>query len=516
MTPAVDVFSSNVSLNVLTNVARTIIMAIVGLVMVPYYLGEFGLSVYAIIPLATTITNYFLIVSDSLSNAFSRYMVMAVQRGDMDGANRVFTTSVIGMARVMLILLPIVVVIAFASPYVFSIGPSEALDVQLMFLLIAASSLLISFTASLGSVYMAYNKMYITYISRAVQTLSQVAVVFLLFFIDNPSLTLIGWSYLVSAAVMLVIMLAYLRRVCPTLRLSRGLYDARLIREMGGLGAWSTISEVGNLLFIQASLVVVNIMLGSDARGSFSIAANVIMMIHTVSTSVAVSAVPLAYRQFVQGDTDGMTNTLRIFSKFIGIMMSFPLVFLLAFCPEVLELWLGAPYPDICDMLYIMIPAEVAICAVSALTQVPIVFKAMRPAAMATCIMGLVNVLGAVAVLTFTDIGVLGVCATWVVSMLVLKIGFYPYYTNHLVGGGVWRYVSPIVGCYGVFVMLLVAFWALTRSFDMPASWIPVLLAFFAGFAIFFVVAMRFFFNRGERGTIVTYLPRFVQRVIRT
>ena len=126
----------------------TVIMALVGLIMVPYYLGEFGLSVYAIIPLATTITNYFLIVSDSLSNAFSRYMVMAVQSGDMDGANRVFTTSVLGMGRVIVMLLPVVAVIAFASPYIFNIGPSAALDVQLMFLLIAVSSLLISFTAS--------------------------------------------------------------------------------------------------------------------------------------------------------------------------------------------------------------------------------------------------------------------------------------------------------------------------------------------------------------------------------
>ena len=516
MAPAEDVFSSKVSLNVLTNVVRTVIMALVGLIMVPYYLGEFGLSVYAIIPLATTITNYFLIVSDSLSNAFSRYMVMAVQSGDMDGANRVFTTSVLGMGRVIVMLLPVVTVIAFASPYIFNIGPSAALDVQLMFLLIAVSSLLISFTASLGSVYMAYNKMYITYISRAVQTLSQVATVVLLFFLEDPSLTLIGWSYLVSAAIMLVIMLAYLRKVCPTLRFSRTLYDGRLIRDMGGLGAWSTISEVGNLFFIQASLIVVNVMLGSDAQGSFSIAANVIMMVHTVSTSVAVSVAPLAYRQFVQGDTDGMMDTLRIFSKFIGVMMAFPLVFLLAFCPQVLELWLGAPYHDICEMLYVMIPAEIAISAVSALMQVPIVFKAVRPAAMATCAAGVANVVASVVILILTDWGVLSVCAVWAVSMLVLKVGFYPHYTDRLVGGGIRRYLLPIVECYAVFALLLVLFWVLTRFFIMPVSWFAVLGLFFVGFAAFFVVVMRCFFNRGERATIVTYLPGFVQKVIRS
>ncbi|MBR1974007.1 MAG: hypothetical protein IKA33_04995, partial [Candidatus Methanomethylophilaceae archaeon] len=95
-------FSSKVSLNVLTNVVRTVVMAIVGFMMVPYYIGEFGMAAYAIIPLITTVTTYFLAMSDSLASAFTRYTAVAVGEGDMDAVNRTFTSSVVGMAKCIL------------------------------------------------------------------------------------------------------------------------------------------------------------------------------------------------------------------------------------------------------------------------------------------------------------------------------------------------------------------------------------------------------------------------------
>ena len=288
---ASDAFSSKVSHNMVSNIVRTVLMALIGLLMVPYYLDEFGLATYAILPLATTVTNYFLIISDSIANAFSRYMVIAIQNKDVEGTNRVFTTSVIGLGKCMAVLLVFSIIVSVAAPYVFQTGESSRADVQSMFFMIMVASMAISFSASLGSVYMAYNKLYITYWSRAVQTLLQVVLVVGFFALSGPSLPLIGVSYIISSIVMFVMMAVPLKRVCPTLKFSRHLYDRDLIRNMGNLGVWSTLSEMGNLLFIQASMIVVNLFLGSQIQGTFSIAANVIMMIHTACTAVAAAAV---------------------------------------------------------------------------------------------------------------------------------------------------------------------------------------------------------------------------------
>lgn len=342
-----DSFSSRVSLNMVTNIVRTVIMALVGFLMVPYYIGEFGLSTYAIIPLVTTITTYFLAMSDSLANAFTRYMAVAVQQGDMDTANRTYTSSTIGMLKCIAALMPVVLLVSVLAPYIFDVGEAHSLDVQLAFFMILVSSLMLSFSACMGSVFMAHNKMYITYTGRIIHCVLQVGLVLAFFLFTEPSLTLIGVSYVVSTAVFLIIMAVYLRRECPQIRFSRSCYDPHLLRKMSGLGLWAIICEFGSLMFIQASMIVVNLMVGSTAQGSFSVAANVISMTNTACTSIAAAAMPLAYRCYAQRDTDGMVRILKIFTKFVGLFMAFPLAYVMIFAPQVIGIWLGPGYSDI-------------------------------------------------------------------------------------------------------------------------------------------------------------------------
>ena len=509
-----DSFSSRVSLNMVTNIVRTVIMALVGFLMVPYYIGEFGLSTYAIIPLVTTITTYFLAMSDSLANAFTRYMAVAVQQGDVDTANRTYTSSTIGMLKCIAALMPVVLLVSVLAPYIFDVGEAHSLDVQLAFFMILVSSLMLSFSACMGSVFMAHNKMYITYTGRIIHCVLQVGLVLAFFLFTEPSLTLIGVSYVVSTAVFLIIMAVYLRRECPQIRFSRSCYDPHLLRKMSGLGLWAIICEFGSLMFIQASMIVVNLMVGSTAQGSFSVAANVISMTNTACTSIAAAAMPLAYRCYAQRDTDGMVRILKIFTKFVGLFMAFPLAYVMIFAPQVIGIWLGSGYSDIYPMLYIMLPAEVAVCTVNALIEVPVVFERMRPVALATGAFGVLNVLMSVVILTVTDWGVLGVCVSWTVSMLLLKLVFYPLYASKLTSGGLKKYIPSLAYSYVAFAVLLAIGYASTRVFTLPTTWTAVLLSLLVGFLIYFVVMMRLLFNKEERELVTTFLPGFVQRII--
>lgn len=512
MTSRKDAFSSRVSLNMVANILRTVLMALAGLLMVPYYIDEFGLATYAILPLATTVTNYFVMISDSLSSAFSRYMSISVQTKDSDSLNTVFSSSVIGMVKCMALMLPIAVLVSIAAPYIFHVGPSSYADVQIMFFLIMLASMMISFGASLGGVYMAYNSLYITYFSRALQTASQVGVVIVLIALRGPSLPIIGVSFLISALLMLAAMALRLRSVCPTLRFGLRRYDKNLLAEMGRLGFWAILSEFGSLLFIQASMVVVNMMLGSGTQGLFSIAANMIMMVHTACAALAAVSIPLVYREYANGDIDELLQVLKIFSKFIGVTMAFPLAYLIVFMPQILGVWLGQEYPDLQIMLYIMLPVEVLICSTSVLSDVPVVFARVKPLALATFILGIVNVVSASLILQFTDIGVTGVCLSWVFSMILLKLVFYPIFCHSLTGGSYKRYYMPILDAHLAFFGCAIVLYAISLVFVPPMTWIGILVPFFLLFLLFFILEMRFMFSRRDMEMIRTYLPRFIQR----
>ena len=161
-----------------------------------------------------------------------------------------------------------------------------------------------------------------------------------------------------------------------------------------------------------------------------------------------------------------------------------------------------------------MVPIEVTVCAVSAYIQVPIAYMQVRPVAAATIITGLVNIVGAVLVIQFTDYGVLGVCVVWSLSMLLLKVGFFPTYCSRLTRSGIVGMLKPIVISNAVFVVLLGIFYVINEFYTLPSTWFAILFLFFICFALFFVLSLRFLYSRDEKSMIVSFLPGFVQRFI--
>lgn len=506
-----DSFSSRVSINVTINIIRTIVMALTGFLMVPYYIGTLGMATYAIIPLITSITMYFLAMSDSLAEAFARYTAISVQRGDPGAINRTYTSSTIGMAKCIALLMPLVFLLSFVSPFIFDVGGTSDLSVQSTFLMIIISTLLLSFSASMGSVFMAYNKMYITYIGRIIQCLLQAGLVILLFYVDSPSLVIVGISYVVAIVVFLLMMWACLRVICPEVRFSLGYYDRELLGRMGRLGIWAVIAELGSLLFVQTSMVVVNIMIGSEEQGSFSVAANMLSMINTACTAVSASVIPLIYRCYAKGDTDGMVLTLKVYSKFIGLFMAFPIAYLVLFVPQIIGIWIGGGYEDIYPMLYIMLPAEICVCVASPMICIPTVHARLRNTAMVTVALGLFNVILAM-IFVWIGWGTLGVCVAWTISMVMLKMIYYPACASKLTSGTYGRYVRSLLYAYAVFAMAVAIGFCLTQFYTLPTTWLAVLSSAAIGFAIYLVIMFKFMFDDDEKRMMGTFLPGFLQR----
>ena len=230
-----DNFFNKVSINLVTNVFRTVVMAILGLVMVPYYISKFGLSDYALIPLATTITSYVLVISDSLAESFSRYMTISVQGKGDDNVNKIYTSSIIGMGKCMAVFIPACLIIALVSPYIFQTGTIGTLDVQILFFCILLSSILVSYSACFSCVFMAYNKLYITYIDKTIYIVLQVILVILFFNIYGPSMSLIGISYIIAVLVMIAIMYIQVKRLKLGFKVKKCDYDNTLLRKMFNL-----------------------------------------------------------------------------------------------------------------------------------------------------------------------------------------------------------------------------------------------------------------------------------------
>ena len=507
-------FFSKVSLNMVTNITRVIVMALVGFLMVPYYIDQFGLATYAILPLATSITTYVLVASESLADSFTRFMIIAIQKGDRNEITRTYSSSVIGMVRIILILLPAAVLISILSPYLFNVGDDSHLEVQMMFIQVMIASLLVSFTTSLDSIYMAHNYLYRLYSVRIVHCLIQVVFVVLFFICFGPSLTLLGLSYLLAAVILVVWLLFGIKRIDPEIRVDRSTFDKDLLKEMSNLGIWSVITRLGYILFIQTSQIVVNVCLGSQIQGEFSIIVNIISMIATTCTAFVAVGVPVLYKHYNNGDKNMLISNLDLFTKFIGMILAFPIAYLIIFAPQVLTAWLGTTYENTVAMVMIMVPLCVARCSMDILPSVAILYKNVRTMGLWTIGLGILNVILAVILIQFTDLGVFGACIAWDISIGLLNFVFYPVFISRLMNVNIMIFFKSLIVDYIAFGILIGLGLLFNNYFELPYGWIPILLSFTAMFIVFAVISMRIGLNKEERGIVVTFFPQFLQKYL--
>ncbi|MDC7951397.1 oligosaccharide flippase family protein [Methanomassiliicoccaceae archaeon COG_1] len=508
-------FRTRTPLNAAVNVARTAVMALVGILLVPFYLDSLGLATYGIIPLATTMTSYVMILADSLGIACSRYATLAIH--NEPNASRTISTAFYGLVRACLVIMPIVLLLAYLSPEIFGVSDNSYADVRMMFLLIFASSMIVAVTSALTSVFNAFNNLYQLYLARLAYTLVQVGLIFFLFTFDTPSLVTVGVSYLLSSMLLFIIICLLAKRSYPQLSLRYRDYDRKQFKKMSNLGTWTVVIRIGNMLYIQASLVIINMYLGAEYSGGFSIISSLISMIHTACYSVTAAFDPLVYICYAKKDYKQLYKLVRTGMKFVAFLFAMPVAFVIVFSPEILTAWVGSRYTEdpynLQELVVIALLPDVAYCAATMLQSLPEVYLKVKELAKYTVLFGVVNVTLSVCVTWYTDWGVKGVTAVWAASMAAYTIATIVF-NERITGFERFSLAKPVAFGYMAMAFLCAVFYAMSRFVDLPGQWAPIIAVFLILFGAYMFVLSRMM-KESEKEMVATFMPEFLVKVFR-
>ena len=241
-------FKEKTSLNLITNILRTLAMVLIGIFLVPYYVDSLGIASYAIIPLATTMATYIQFVSDSIAYASIRYTALAFNNGNSDEANKTLSTSFYGLGKICLMCAPFGILLAIFSPVVFDISGNADFEVQILFGMIILSSLIVTLSTPFNGVFYASNSLYLIYFAKFAYTMSQIATILILFVASKPSLSSIGIGYFVSSVIIFVLLYILAKRTDRSMTLDKKLCDSELFKKIGTLGFWSILNKIGGML----------------------------------------------------------------------------------------------------------------------------------------------------------------------------------------------------------------------------------------------------------------------------
>ena len=114
-------FAQQLPKNLIANILYFLINVAIGLYLVPYFISTLGVAAYGLIPLATSFTGYVGILVQSINTAVTRFLTIDLQRGDYPAANKTFSTAFFGLASVIALMIPIVIIVSYFIPVIFNV-----------------------------------------------------------------------------------------------------------------------------------------------------------------------------------------------------------------------------------------------------------------------------------------------------------------------------------------------------------------------------------------------------------
>ena len=133
--------------NVSSNITYISAQVAVTLWLTPYLIGYLGIAGFGMIPLVNSLVSYMAVLTTALNSAVSRFLAIDLGKGDRIAANKTFNTALLGLAGIILFLIPVAFTISLAFPNLFQVPSGWEKDASWLFFIVA----LAFFTTVMGS-----------------------------------------------------------------------------------------------------------------------------------------------------------------------------------------------------------------------------------------------------------------------------------------------------------------------------------------------------------------------------
>jgi len=492
--------------NLITNVVLFLVSILIGVFLVPYYIDTLGVSSYALVPLATSITSYVNLVIQSLNSSVSRYLTVDLQRGDFNKANIIFNTSLFGMLGISLLSLPIIIVVSYYAPTFFEVSTNQRYDAYLLFLGTILSFLISTLGGVFGVSLFAYNRLDLQNILSISDIVIKVAVIILLFSNYSPMLCHIGFANLIASIIIFIATIYISKKVNPHFKVNLSNFKISEMKEIANTGNWLIINQVGTILFLQMDLIVVNKLFGPVAGGEYAALLTWSRLLRTLAGVLSGVLTPIILTYYAKNQFDNMISISKSAVKFMGFAMALPIGCLCGFAPNILSLWIGPEFAKLSPLMWILLSHLIINLSVLPLFSINISLNKVRIPGLVTLFMGVGNFLLALMIPYFTGLGYYGVAIAGAIMLTMKNSFFLPWYTSRLLKIHKYTFITPILCGFIATLVIVIIIYILNYFIDI---YTPIHLIFYCGLLsiIYILVVWLIGLSQIERQIINSFIP---------
>ncbi len=498
-------FKKQLPKNAMIQVLSFCIQVGVGICLVPYLIKYLGTSAYGLIPIAGVMTQYASLISQSISGAVSRFLTIAIQKKDSSEAARIFNTAFFSYLIIGLLQIPIYWLSIKNADSLISI-PRELYDDAIILLSCSASAFVINLVSSVFAVpAYANNRLDISRSIDIFRYLSRVAGVAVLFTVFSPALRYVGYVDL-AISIMVVAMQAIVsRRLEPGLKIRIHSFDVNKIRELLGMGGWLLVNNIGTLLFLQIDVWVCNRFIGPDAAGEYAAVLQWPLLIRQGGAVMSSVIAPMILICFARGEIANLLRISKLAVRSLSLFLAVPIGVMCVFSSSLLTMWLGPAFTHLAPLMILMLFHLVVNVGALPLFNIQVAMNKVKLPAIVTLVMGILNLVLAILLVTYFKLGVFGVAIAGAVVLTAKNALFTPIYAARIQRVPWYSFLGLFLQAIGLTMCFLIAAYAF-RYLNITAysGSLALLIAAtsFAGFCICWAILPK-----SDRHELLSIVP---------
>ncbi len=452
-------FKKQLPINLISNVGYFALNVVIGIWMVPFLIRHLGVEGYGFIPLASSVTSYVSLITLALNGAVSRYLVIALQKNDVEGANKIFNTAFWALAFLSVILVPLVGVFSWFVPRIFHVPVHLVFQVQGLFFMILLSFVISVFSSIFYVSTFANNRLDLrNLIDMSSLSVRAILIIISITFVST-SLTNVGVAYFSGALIALLLGHAFFRKLTPSLKISRKFFDLSKLRELTSMGGWLVVGQTGTLFFLQIDLILCNILFSAHDTGVYAALIQWNFLLRSMAGVVAAVLAPVVTISYALNQKERIVRMSQCAVKYMGLGVALPVGFLFGFADSILRVWLGLDFVQYAPLLRLMTFYLTINLAVLPLFGLSAAYNKVKWPGIVTFLSGIINIFVAVFLAKFLGWGLYGIASAGFIVLTFKNVIFAPLYFAHVLNISKLSFFRPLItSCVAVAVVSGVAY----------------------------------------------------------
>lgn len=438
-----------VAINMTAQLLAFAVNMLLGFILVPV-IDSMIPNAYGFTDIANKFVQAAQIVVSALNTMASRFITIHIHRNDREEANQYFSSVFFAnvlMAAVFMV--PAMFVVVYLG-HIFQVPPEASLpDIQMLFFFIFVNFLISITTSVFGVAPYSKDRLELSSIATILGEVVRLAVLFVSYFFFRPYLWYVGCASVASTLVQAAANLIFTRRLLPDMEVKRKHFRWTKVKELVSLGAWNSVTRLGQLLLDGLSTSIANIMISAAAMTTISISTQVPTVISNLMGTIAGVFNPQMTIAYAREDKKQLLEIIESADRIMIFIISIPIAFMTVFGKTFFRLWIGKTQNP--DELYLLALLNVGTLFVSASIQVLyhvfLITKKVKLNSVVILLSGILTTATVFLLLETTNLGVYAIAGvstfygilrnlifTPIYAAKCLKVKWYTFYGDILLG----------------------------------------------------------------------------------